>query len=196
MDAEAAPALYFDLGSPYAYLAAERVDRVLGREVEFEPVLLGALFRLRGHGSWAQTPPRDAGIAEVERRAARYGLPPLRWPEGWPNNTLQAMRVAVWAKREGLGRKFALAGFRRAFAEGADLSRLDVVGEVAASVGLPAGEVPDVVARTEIKDALRDATDAAYRRGVAGVPCLEAGGAVYYGDDQLERAAADLAAAA
>src|SRR4051794_16398194 len=80
--------LYVDLGSPYAYLAVARAPGVLGSAPVLRPVLLGAIFRARGSGSWARTEGRAAGIAEVERRAAAYGLPPLRWPTVWPGNGL------------------------------------------------------------------------------------------------------------
>src|SRR4051794_41916493 len=108
------PELYFDLGSPYAYLAVERAPRVLGVPPVLRPVLLGAIFRARGSGSWARTEARAAGIAEVERRAAAYGLPPLRLPPGWPRNGLPAMRAAVWAGGRGAPGALAPAAHPRA----------------------------------------------------------------------------------
>jgi 2-hydroxychromene-2-carboxylate isomerase len=95
------PVLYFDLGSPYAYLAVARAAGVLGCEPELEPVLLGAIFRMRGWGSWSDGPERETRIADIEERARRCGLPPLQWPAGWPGDGLAAMRAATWAKREG-----------------------------------------------------------------------------------------------
>ena len=188
------PILYYDLGSPYAYLAAERATGTLGIEPHLEPVLVGGIFAERGYGSWAHTAERQQRIAEVEARAERYGLPPISWPRGWPNNTLKAMRAAVWADRIGEGRRFALAAFRDAFAEGADLSRLEEVVAVAASLGLPAEQIPKETERQETKDALRETTARAWDRGVAGVPCIEVGGEIFYGDDRLEAAAQRLAA--
>lgn len=38
--------LYFDVGSPYAYLAAERLEDVFSEPVQLQPVSLGALFKL------------------------------------------------------------------------------------------------------------------------------------------------------
>ena len=186
------PVLYYDLGSPYAYLALERAGKVLGVEPRPQPILVGGIFLERGSGSWAHTPEREARIAEVEERAERYGLPPVVWPPGWPNNTLQAMRAAIWAEGRGAGAEFALAGFRRAFVEGGDLSRLDQVSEVAGAVGLPVGELAEQISRQAVKDALREATARAWERGVAGVPCLEVRGEIFYGDDRLERAAERL----
>ena len=182
--------LYYDLGSPYAYLAFERAASVLGAEPCLEPILAGGIFVLRGWGSWAHTAERGERVAEVERRAERYGLPPLRWPPGWPDNTLRAMRAARWAQRLGAGREFARAAFRRGFAEAGDLSDLGVVAEVAAAVGLPAEELAGAIADPALKAELKEATQRAWARGVGGVPCLEVGSEVFYGDDRLEAAAA------
>ena len=44
------PTLFYDLGSPYAYLAVERAPAVLGVKPRLEPVLVGGIFALRGHG--------------------------------------------------------------------------------------------------------------------------------------------------
>jgi 2-hydroxychromene-2-carboxylate isomerase len=184
------PELFYDLGSPYAYLAVERAERVLGVAPVLRPVLLGAIFAARGHGSWSQTPARAEGIAEVERRAAAYGLPPVRWPPGWPPNTLHAMRAAVWAERQGAGAPFALAAFRRAFAAGADLADVAVLASAADDAGLPGRDLADAIADAAVKDELRARTEAALALGVRGVPTLRAGGRLLYGDDRLEEASA------
>jgi 2-hydroxychromene-2-carboxylate isomerase len=179
----------FDLGSPYAYLAAERVAAgILGVEPTFEPVLLGAIFGYRGHGSWAHTDARERNLAEIDRRARAYVLPPFAWPEGWPGDGLAAMRAATWATRLGAGEPFALAAYRRAFVDGVALT-LNALAEVADRVGLSGGHLRAAVADPEIKAALRATTDA-WSTGVSGVPTVRVGDALYYGDDQLERAAA------
>jgi 2-hydroxychromene-2-carboxylate isomerase len=178
--------LYYDLASPYAYLAVARAATVLGEEPELEPVLLGAIFGYRGHGSWAHTPERPSGEAEVERRAERYGLPPVRWPPGWPLNSLAAMRAATFAARQGLQREFARAVYEREFAHGEDVSGIDALEAIAESVGLHG--VRDAVADPAIKQALRQATDDAWAAGVQGVPTLRAGDRLIYGDDRLEQA--------
>jgi 2-hydroxychromene-2-carboxylate isomerase len=184
----APPLLFYDLGSPYAYLAVARAERVLGTPPELRPVLLGAIFAVRGHGSWSATPRREAGMAEVERRAAAYGLPPLRWPADWPPNTLAAMRAAVWAEREGRGAPFAHAAFRRAFAEGADLADPRVLADIAVAVGLDGTALGGAIAAPDVKDDLRARTEAALDLGVRGVPTLAVGDRLLYGDDRLEEA--------
>ena len=180
--------LYYDLASPYAYLAVARAADVLGAEPELKPVLVGAIFGSRGRASWALTPERAAGEAEIERRAAAYGLPPVAWPEGWPVNSLQAMRAATWATAQDAGPAFARAAYRREFADGRGLGS-DVLAEAAVEAGLDPDAMIAAVAHDAVKLALREATQAAWELGVQGVPTLEAGSRLYFGDDRLEEAA-------
>lgn len=186
---------YLDVGSPFAYLAAERLDSVLSPATAvWRPVSLGALFKLTGRSSWALGDPqcRVTGMAAVERRAALRGLPPLRWPDPWPGNYLMAMRAATYADRVGRGREFVVQAMRDAFQQGRDLSLAVHVLEAAERVGLEPGEVERATAHPGIKQALRDATDSAYEIGVFGVPTVAIGNELFWGDDRLEDAAANL----
>jgi 2-hydroxychromene-2-carboxylate isomerase len=183
------PVFYFDLGSPYSYLAAERVNSTLPEVPVWQPVLLGAIFKARGHGSWSETEERRAGMAEVERRARDRGLPEIRWPEPWPGNTLTAMRAATFAQQTGRTVAFALAAFRQAFAGGRDLSDVDNVLLAAAACELHPRAVLTGIEMQSVKDKLRTATDDAIARGVTGVPSIAVGDQVFWGDDRLEEAA-------
>ncbi|MGH3262680.1 MAG: 2-hydroxychromene-2-carboxylate isomerase [Trebonia sp.] len=183
---------YFDLGSPYAYLTAERISGLFTEvgleQPEWQPILLGGLFKRFGRDSWANGPGRDAGMTEVERRASANGLPPLSWPEPWPGNTLFAMRVATFAKQTGRTVSFSLAAFRQAFAAGRDLSSPDNVLIAAAACELHPRALLKSVQTEIVKGGLREATDRAAELGVRGVPSLLVDGTVFWGDDRLEDA--------
>jgi len=185
---------YFDLGSPYAYLAAERISGLFTEagleQPEWQPVLLGALFKRFGRDSWGKGPDRDGGMAEVERRAAAYGLPPIAWPEPWPGNMLTAMRAATFAKQTGRTVSFALAAFRQAFAAGRDLSEPDNVLIAAAACELHPRAVLKAVETEAVKGELREATERAAELGVRGVPAVRVGEEIFWGDDRLEEAVA------
>lgn len=185
---------YFDLGSPYAYVAAERIHEVLAEPIRWQPVSLGGVFKLSGRSSWSLGDPerRASGMAEVERRALAYGLPPVRWPDPWPGNYLTAMRAATFAEMKGVGREFALQAFRNGFQEGHDLSIPERVFEAARDAGLDPREVEEAIGDPEIKLALREATEAAHRLGVFGVPTVAAGEELFWGDDRLADAAMQL----
>jgi len=181
---------YYDLGSPYAYLSAERISGLFTEagleQPEWQPVLLGGLFGRFDRGSWSQTPARAEGMAEVERRASAYGLPPIAWPDPWPGNSLTAMRVASFAKQTGRTVSFSLAAFRQAFAAGRDLTDPDNVMIAGAACELHPRALLKAVQTESVKNALREATDRAGDLGVEGVPALVVGGEVFWGDDRLE----------
>lgn len=183
---------YYDLGSPYAYLAAERISGLFTaaglEQPEWQPVLLGGLFKHFDRGSWARTEARAEGIAEVERRAASYGLPRLVWPADWPGEMLTAMRVATFAKQTGRAVSFSLAAFRQQFAAGKDLTDTDNVLIAAAACELHPRALESAVKMKGVKEGLREATDAAAAAGVFGVPSVRVGEQVFWGDDRLEEA--------
>jgi 2-hydroxychromene-2-carboxylate isomerase len=183
---------YFDVGSPYAYLSAERVDRVFSAPVRWQPVLLGGLFKLTGRSSWAlgDYRRRQAGMAEIERRARGYGLPPIRWPDPWPTDYLAAMRVATWAFQLGRGRGFATHAFRDHFQRGRELSIEAHVLAAAETSGLDREAAYDAMRDPAIKLTLREATESAHAIGVIGVPTIAVDGELFWGDDRLDDAAA------
>jgi 2-hydroxychromene-2-carboxylate isomerase len=187
---DAAPRFFVDVGSPYAWLAAERVADVLGIEPVWEPVLLGGIFAARGSGSWAQTDTREAGMAEVERRAAAYGLPPVRWPEPWPGNMLLAMRAATAAAALGEARAFLLSALRLGFRDGRDLGDPAAVADAASTAGIKGEALLTAAGTPEVKAALRARTDKAIALGLRGVPTVVVGAEAFWGDDRLEDAAA------
>jgi 2-hydroxychromene-2-carboxylate isomerase len=129
-------------------------------------------------------------VAEVEARAARYGLPPVAWPPDWPPNTLGAMRAATWAGDPA----FALACFRRAYRDGEDLASLDVLAAAAGDAGLDPSALRDAVGDPGVKQRLKEETAAAWAAGVTGVPTLRVAGRAFYGDDRLDEALSSASA--
>ena len=186
---------YFDVASPYAYLASTRVDEILGPDVDWRPVLVGAIHKHYRRVSWGATPQlRAAGVAEIDARAANYGLPPIVWPAPYPANSLVAMRAATWAADQGYVREYARSAFSLAFAHGTDLTERGAVLDAAERVGLDHHELDRALDDPELKNALRQNTDRAIEQKVYGVPTFDAGGLLWWGDHQLPAAAVAHAA--
>jgi 2-hydroxychromene-2-carboxylate isomerase len=173
---------YFDVGSPYVYLT---VSRLALDDAEWKPISLGGLWKLNGRGSWALTGRREAGMAEIEERAARYGLPPVKWPDPWPGRYLSIMRACLVAGEAGVLPHFVRNCGQMAFVEGRDLSGLDSVWRAALLSGLDPVTVNERITEPEIKQRLIDETQAAHDRGVIGVPTLADGDRLLWGDDQI-----------
>lgn len=183
------PVFYYDISSAYAWLAAERIRERLP-DADWRPILLGGLFKLNGRRSWFFGDERERRMAEVEERAARYGLPPIRWPSAWPSNVLDLARAATVARHAGREVEFALAGFRAIFVEGRDPSEPRQLEALAAATRIDPRELLEGIARQEIKDELRRTTEEAHAAGAPGVPTVVVDGQAFWGDDRLDEAAA------
>jgi 2-hydroxychromene-2-carboxylate isomerase len=187
---------YFDFNSPYAYLAAHRVERLLGGDVHWQPIAFAFLLRAHDRTPWSFTEARPAGMRECEERAVRYGLPELVWPPGWPveSYTLASLRAALVAEEHGRLREFSLAAFAENFVRGTGVRAEGALERAAQTAGVDPGAIREGIERPEIKERLREATDGALAAGVVGVPTVLVGGEPFWGDDRLEAAAARLAA--
>lgn len=185
---------YYDLGSPYAYLTADRIDEQfdVAIDIDWVPVLLGGIFKATGRSSWGETPERADRIAEIARRAAAHGLPEFRYPDPWPNDGLTVMRVATWAHSAGAGRRFARAAFEVQFGDGLALSDPESIELAAHRAGLDPQFALASAQDPAVKQALIDTTRAAIDAGVTGVPAVAAGERVFWGDDRLHEAVASV----
>jgi 2-hydroxychromene-2-carboxylate isomerase len=187
----ARPVFYFDFNSPYAYLAAARIDDFVPdaewRPIAF-PILLNQLGRLE------EVLQRDFPnvLPEVRERAAARGLPPVEPPPNWPIESwsLAPLRATVFAAEQGREREFARAAFDKVFVESRSLADPDTLRDAAAEAGLDPDQVAEAIERSAIKERLKEHTNAAVERGITGIPTVEIGDELYWGDDHLEEAAA------
>jgi 2-hydroxychromene-2-carboxylate isomerase len=171
-------AFYFDLASPEAYLAAERILHVLPGPAEWRPVLTAMQ--------------KDVERPQIERRAAELGLQPVRWPEPFPFDSSLAMRVATYAASIGRTVPFAQAAFRQAFAGGHSLTDPDFVLIAAAACEMHPAAVLRAAKLRSIAERLAATSAEAKRAGATEVPAVVVGEYRFVGADALERAAAHM----
>ena len=190
----AAASFYFDLASPLAYLAAERVLHVLPGPAEWRPVLARELPSGEAFDSFRCGEEEKIFRAEVARRARELELQPLRWPDPFPYDSALAMRVATYAASIGRGVAYAQAAFRQAFAGGHSLQESDHVLIAAAACEMHPAAVQAAASRPSLARALTQSTAQAAARGVRAVPAVLVGERVFHGERALEQAAAHMAA--
>jgi 2-hydroxychromene-2-carboxylate isomerase len=198
---EPASAFFFDLASPLAYLAAERVLHVLPGPAEWQPVLARELPSSETFDAFRCSEEREIFRAETARRAQELDLQPLRWPEPFPFDSTLAMRVATYAKSIGRAVPFAQAAFRQAFAGGHSLADPDFVLIAAAACEMHPAAVLRGAELRSVAEQLSAATAAAASLGVSDVPAVLTGASgprgrqrVFVGERELERAAEQMRA--
>ena len=188
-------AFYFDLGSPHAYLAAERALVALPAPCEWQPVLARLLPGAEHFDGYRCE--RDELVARenIERRASALSLQPVRWPAPFPFDSEFAMLVATFAKRIGKTVAFALAAYRQAFAGGRALSERDNVLIAAAACEIHPKALLRAAATRGVREELERESARAASLGVDDVPAVRVGDRVLVGETELERAGMLLAAA-
>jgi 2-hydroxychromene-2-carboxylate isomerase len=173
----------FDLACPFAYLAAERVERAFDHVV-WTPASATAL-----RGGSLDAEGTAVVRAAAEERAAALRLP-LEWPECFPADVTAAMRVASHASDCGRGAAFALAAGRLAFCGGFDLDDPEILFEAAAAAGLAL----DACLRAAGDRGRDGAIEVAGRRllaaGADRLPALKVGRSLYWGEERVAEAAA------
>jgi 2-hydroxychromene-2-carboxylate isomerase len=192
-------AFYFDLASPEAYLAAERILQILGAPAEWQPVLARELpaaeepTAARDATDTASTDTaQEDRRTQIEARALELDLQPLRWPEPFPFDSSLAMRVATYARSIGRTVPFAQAAFRQAFAGGRSLAEPDNVLIAAAACEMHPSAVLKGAQMRSVAEQLAAATQAAAELGVRSVPAVRVGSRVFQGEDSPEQAAAHI----
>ena len=194
---------YFDLASPLAYLAAERVLHTLPGPAEWQPVLAAELRAPTTKSLVAERfdafrceQEREIFRAEIARRAQQLGLQPLRWPEPFPFDSALAMRAATYAKSIGRAVPFAQAAFRQAFAGGRDLQQLDNVLIAAAACEMHPAAVTRGAELRSVGEQLAAATRRATLSNIKDVPAIVVEQTVFEGERAVEQAAERMLAAA
>ncbi|HLB20599.1 MAG TPA: DsbA family protein [Solirubrobacteraceae bacterium] len=194
---------YFDLASPLAYLAAERVLHTLPEPAEWQPVLAAELRAPTTQSLVAERfeafrceQESEIFRAEIARRARELGLQPLRWPEPFPFDSTLAMRAATYAKSIGRAVPFAQAAFRQAFAGGRDLQQIDNVLIAAAACEMHPAAVTRGAELRSVGEQLAASTRRATLSKIKDVPAIVIDESVFEGERAIEQAAERMLAAA
>jgi len=185
---------FYDLSSPWTYLAFNNVQPVLeetGASVTWRPFLVGGVFNAVNPGVYAaRAEPMDPKVVHNFRwlhEWARLAGLPLTFPtEHHPVKSVLAMRVCCALEHDQSALEaFSRAAFDAYFARGENIDMPDVIIAIANGCGLEGDELISMTTEQTIRDHLRANTEEAIARGAYGSPALLVGDALYFGNDQL-----------
>lgn len=175
---------YFDVISPYAYLAFERLPEALqglSYEVTYKPVLFAGLLKHHGQLGPAEIPSkREWTYRQVQWLAHELGVE-LHLPAAHPFNPLGLMRLSVATNLSGLPNRYVVEKLFhhvwRGGLDAADEQRLEALKTELKLVADPSS--------AEVKALLKMHTTRAIEQGVFGVPTMEVDGKLFFGLDAL-----------
>lgn len=178
---------YFSFRSPYAWLALERWDAVLGGL----PILRELVPVYPQPGNFpndpAAVPAKVNYIGQDLLRLTRaYGLslaPPISLDTDWAN----AHAAFIAADQASEGEAFALALFRARWCEQKDVGLDEVIFEAAQRAGLAGDDIVtgahDESTRAEVNGNMERGRE---QDGIFGVPTFIFNGQMFWGQDRME----------
>jgi 2-hydroxychromene-2-carboxylate isomerase len=181
----ARPTFYFDLASPYTYLAAERADRMFAG-LRWAPASSDAL-RCEEFGA-------DEQRVAVSHRAATLGLP-LVWPVDPRRTAVGAMRIASLAAERGLGAAFVLAASRLEYCGGYTIDDPEILAEAAAAAGIDLDDMLRAAGDVTRDGPIEQTGRRLLAAGADRLPVVRVGRLLFCGEDRLTEAVAARASA-
>ena len=192
---------FFDVSSPWTYLAFTRIHDVVRRadaEIAWKPILVGGVFNAVNKDVYerrANPDPRKASYSGKDLQDwARLAGIVIGKPNVFPVRAVAAMRCVLAAQEEGRLVELSRALFEAYWRDLEDISQKDVLAKAITGAGL---DVARILARSdtpEIKERLKANTDELIARGGFGSPTMFVDGAdMYFGNDRLPLVEAALA---
>jgi len=184
---------HFDFGSPNAYLShlvIPAIETRTGIKFEYVPVLLGGVFKATNNASPAVTmhgiknKPEYSQI-ETRRFLTKHGILTFTSNPFFPVNTLQIMRGAVYAQREGFFEKYVDEVYRHMWSEPKKMDDPEVIAQALKASGFDVDSFQAGIVDPEIKKTLIDNTNRSVEMGNFGSPTFFVDGEIYFGKDKL-----------
>lgn len=180
---------FFDLSSPWTYLAFHNIRPILARtgaSIVWRPFLVGGVFNAVNPSIYAlrENPsnPKLGFMSKSLQDWAAWSSLPLIFPSQWhPLASVHAMRVCTALQDDQRAlQEFATAAFAAYFRDARNIDAPEVLTELAGAEAVAASRTDAVKAR------LRGDTQEVIDRGGFGSPTIFVdSGDMYFGNDQL-----------
>jgi 2-hydroxychromene-2-carboxylate isomerase len=181
---------WYDVHSPWCYFAAHRVGdlaRKHGYELAWRPLHLPRLqVAIDGRK------PMEANAAfvswfkqDMADWAELLGLPFAPHVK-YPLRNSRALRACLYAADLSRGEDFARLVLRKYWSEQGDISDLDQLASWGEACDLAGTAIRAAATSEEFKHRIDLNTNEAIARGVFGVPTIDTGAKLYWGNDRLE----------
>lgn len=186
---------FFDLSSPWTYLAFTNVEGVVARTgatIVYRPILVGGVFNAVNPSVYAAREggdnPRFRHSWKVLKDWTRLAGVKMNFPNPFhPAKSVNAMRMACALEDDQRAlRAFSKAAFEGFIGRGENLDDPEVLERFANAAGLDGAAIRAASVSDANKARLRANTDELIARGGYGSPTMFVGGDdMYFGNDQL-----------
>ena len=192
----------FDFASPNAYMTYKALAGVcerIGATVNYNPCLLGGIFKLTGNQapfiSFAEVKGKNEyNRLESERFLKKHQLNAFKMNPNFPMNTVTLMRGLIVAEEMDRKAEYIDAVLTAMWENEENMGDADVVARVLTAAGFDGAAIVEKTQDPAVKQKLMDNTSAAVERGVFGIPTFFVGDEMFFGKERIGQVEEELMA--
>ena len=180
---------YFDIISPYAYLAYKQITSIDKKKIQFnyKPILLGGLHKLAGITAPAFNEFKMKNMKNDCNLIASKKNIKFNWNDKFPINSLKIMRGYLAVKEE-IKHIYLETFFNAYWKNNIDLENIDNIKNLLNIIGIDSNKFFKDLEQPEIKEKLKEVTNLAFQKEVFGAPTFIVNNKLFWGQDRLDYA--------
>ena len=178
---------YFDIISPYAYIAYKKILKISDINFKLKPILLGGLHNLAGITAPAFNKYKMKNMQNDCELVAKKNNIIFKWNSKFPINSLSIMRGYLFVE-EDKKRDYLNSFFEAYWKDDVDLSVKDNIKSLLKKLKINEDQFFNSINNQNIKDNLKQLTQEAFEKEVFGAPTFIVNNKIFWGQDRLEYA--------
>ena len=180
---------YFDISSPYSYLAHERIKRFEKEnkiKVNYMPILLGGIHQLANITAPGLNPSRAKHMIKDLKICADWFKVKFQFNRYFPLKTVNIMRGALVAEKEGFLNNYVDQFYKAAWVDSLNLNDGKILERFIKNMDINPKSFIEKLSDQKINDDLKTKTNNAFKKGIFGAPTFIVGSKMFFGQDRLE----------
>lgn len=180
---------YFDISSPYSYLAHEQIKRFEKEnkiKVNYMPILLGGIHQLANITAPGLNPSIAKHMIKDLKICADWFKVKFQFNRYFPLKTVNIMRGALVAEKEGFLINYVDQFYKAAWVDSLNLNDGKILERFIKNMDINPKSFIEKLSDQKIKDDLKTRTNNAFKKGVFGAPTFIVGSKMFFGQDRLE----------
>ena len=182
---------YFDIISPYAFIAYKNIINIKNIKFNFKPILLGGLHNLVGITAPALNKFKLKNMKNDCELISKKNKINFIWNSNFPINSLYIMRGYLFVE-ENKKNKYLETFFNAYWQDDIDLNIEDNIIQLLNNLSIDHKQFFKSIGEQEIKDELKNLTHEAFEREIFGAPTFVVNNKIFWGQDRLEYAIDEL----
>ena len=178
---------YFDIISPYAYIAYRNIKKIDNIKFNFKPILLGGLHNLVEIKAPAFNKFKLKNMKNDCELISKKNKINFFWNSKFPINSLYIMRGYLTVK-ESKKKEYLDTFFNAYWQDNLDLTIEENIIGIIKNLNMSHKEFFKDISKQEVKDQLKKFTEEAFKKEIFGAPTFVVNNKIFWGQDRLEYA--------